>query len=124
MANQSELQFNLVRKKILKNQREIVKHQSGLQRYLTVNKMRKLDHRRARTRTLIQLGGLVEKSGLANHLDIELGQDLQQDEECFEANAVLLGGLIEIKDMLKQDSNEQQKMLWASKGKEQLAKPA
>lgn len=88
---------------------------------MTVSKMRKLDHRRARTRTLIQLGGLVEKSGLADLLDIELGQDLQQDEECFEANAVLLGGLIELKNMLRQDANEQQKLLWASKGKEQLA---
>jgi hypothetical protein len=85
--------------------------------------MRKLDHRRARTRTLIQLGGLVEKSGLTDLLDIELGQDLQQDGECFESNAILLGGLLELKNTLNQDDKEQQKILWATKGKEQLAAP-
>lgn len=83
--------------------------------------MRTLYHRRARARTLIQLGGLVEKSGLTNLLKIELGQDLQQDEECFESNAVLLGGLLELKNILSQDDSEQQKLLWATKGKEQLA---
>ena len=48
---------------------------------------------------------------------------MQQDEECFEANAVLLGGLLELKNILNQNGNEQQKILWATKGKEQLSTP-
>lgn len=47
------------------------------------------DERRSRTRTLIQLGGLVEKSGLMDALKIELGQDLQKDPEVFNGVAIL-----------------------------------
>lgn len=47
------------------------------------------DERRARTRTLIQLGGLIERSGLMDVLKIEVGQDLQQDPEAFNAVAIL-----------------------------------
>ena len=36
--------------------------------------------RKARTRTLIQLGGLVHKYGLTKKFGIELGEDLQVDE--------------------------------------------
>lgn len=36
--------------------------------------------RRARTRTLIQLGGLIHKCGLTEKFGIELGEDLQADE--------------------------------------------
>jgi len=51
--------------------------------------------RKARTRTLIQLGGLVEKSGLADLFDIKLGSDLQLDKEELLKAATLLGFLIE-----------------------------
>lgn len=47
---------------------------------------RKLDRsshaqRKARTRTLIQLGGLVHKVGLTEKFGIVLGEDLQVDEK-------------------------------------------
>ena len=37
--------------------------------------------RKTRTRTLIQLGGLLVKSGLVDHLGIKLGADLQNNPE-------------------------------------------
>lgn len=40
--------------------------------------------RRARTRTLIQLGGLLHKCGLIEKFGIELGEDLQVDETARE----------------------------------------
>ncbi len=47
------------------------------------------EDRRARTRTLIQLGGLVEKSGLMDVLGLEMGQDLQKDPNLFSKVAIL-----------------------------------
>ena len=45
--------------------------------------------RRARTRTLIQLGGLIEKSSLMALVQIETGEDLQLDHNAFEKAATL-----------------------------------
>jgi len=60
--------------------------------------------RRARTRRLIALGGLVAKAGI-----VELvGDD----------RAIILGGLIWIADKLRSDDAERAKTLWAAKGKE------
>ena len=50
-----------------------------------------MQFRKARTRTLIQLGGLVEKSGLLEPLNITLGDDLQKDYEHLENTAILTG---------------------------------
>src|SRR5690349_5895003 len=50
--------------------------------------------RTARTRTLIQVGGLAEKAGLLDLLKIPVGADLQAgDEDCRRQAAVLLGAL-------------------------------
>lgn len=51
--------------------------------------------RRARTRTLIQLGGLIEKSGLMNLVQIQTGDDLQLNHESFEKASILLEMLSE-----------------------------
>jgi hypothetical protein len=74
--------------------------------------------RRARTRSLIQLGGLVEKAGLLNDFGIELGLDLQKDEEMKKPAAILLGGLLEIKVIAKQEPAFID--LWAVKGSRAL----
>lgn len=50
--------------------------------------------RAARTRTLIQLGGLLVKSKLVEHVGIELGVDLQQDEAQKKKAYSLLGLLL------------------------------
>jgi len=75
--------------------------------------------RKARTRTLIQLGGLIEKANLLQPLDINLGDDLQKDESCFDNVATLMGALVEIYEPLRNDSS--QKMLWQENGKKVLA---
>ena len=51
--------------------------------------------RKARTRTLIQIGGLVDKSGLRELFDIEIGEDLEQDIPSLNKASVLLGFLAE-----------------------------
>lgn len=63
--------------------------------------------RRKRTKHLIELGGLVIKSGVA---------DLTGDDR-----AVILGALIWIADKLKNHDAERAKTLWAEKGKEAFA---
>ncbi len=62
---------------------------------LTMNSYRlRQNLRAARTRTLIQLGGLVIKSGIAEKLGIEIGADLQRDEEQRQKAYTLLGLLV------------------------------
>lgn len=48
-----------------------------------------MNSRKLRTRTLIQLGGLVQKSGLMDRLDIQVGDDLQEYENIHKAAQVL-----------------------------------
>ncbi len=78
--------------------------------------------RKARTRTLIQLGGLVEKSGLLELLEINTGDDLQKDPECFEAASILMGAFAEIYSQLLLDTTDAQKILWAERGKVALGR--
>jgi hypothetical protein len=75
--------------------------------------------RKARTRTLIQLGGLIEKANLLAPLNVNLGDDLQKDETCFDSVATLMGALAEIYPTLNHDRS--QKILWQEKGKKILA---
>ncbi len=51
-----------------------------------------LSNRKLRTRTLIQIGGLVQKSGLMDAFAIESGEDLQ-DYESIHKSSRLLGFL-------------------------------
>ncbi|WP_010304080.1 conjugal transfer protein TraD [Candidatus Odyssella thessalonicensis] len=53
--------------------------------------------RQARTRTLIQLGGLIEKAGLFEAVGLIPGSDLQKDPQMQEIALGLLGAFIEIK---------------------------
>ena len=50
--------------------------------------------RSARVRSLIQIGGLVVKSGIIEKLGIEIGADLQKNEEQKRKAYTLLGLLI------------------------------
>ena len=63
--------------------------------------------RRKRTRHLIELGGLVVKSGIV---------DLTGDDR-----ATILGALLWMADKLKSNQGEQARALWAAKGKEAFA---
>jgi hypothetical protein len=63
--------------------------------------------RRRRTRRLIELGGLVVKSGVV---------DLTGDD-----HATILGALLWMADKLQSDQGEQARALWAAKGKQAFA---
>jgi len=52
--------------------------------------------RNLRTRTLIQLGGLLSLSGLPSLLNIQEGDDLQADISTRDKAAILLGMLSEM----------------------------
>ena len=77
--------------------------------------------RKARTRTLIQLGGLVEKAGLLDLVELETGQDLQKDPKTFDAAATLMGALISLKEAFLSEEAQAQKMIWKVQGKKELA---
>lgn len=79
-----------------------------------------MDQRKARTRTLIQLGGLAEKSGLLNTLGLCVGDDLQRELSCYEGVSILMGILSEAQDRLNEGSGNAQKHLWRERGKEVL----
>ena len=60
--------------------------------------------RKAHTRTLIQIGGIVEKSSLLSIFGIQLGEDLQSDLNELGKAATLLGFLISARDSLPEIS--------------------
>jgi hypothetical protein len=52
-------------------------------------------------------------------LDLHPGDDLQKDEQNFDAVATLMGAFCELSDPLHHD--EAQKLLWRERGKKVLA---
>jgi hypothetical protein len=78
--------------------------------------------RKARTRTLIQAAGLLEKAGLFECVGLEMGDDLQKDPETFEGAATLMGAFLSLYDTFHSQESEAQKLLWAARGKYALAK--
>lgn len=70
--------------------------------------------RRARTRSLIQLGGLLEAAGTLDIFDIPLGVDLQNDISVKNNIAALFKGLLELNELAK--SSEVDLKLWALQG--------
>lgn len=81
-----------------------------------------MDLRKARTRTLIQLGGLIEKSGILDALNITPGDDLQKDPNCHESAAILMGALCELRQNLHTEDAQAQKTLWCERGKQALGR--
>lgn len=77
-----------------------------------------MNYRKAHTRTKIQLGGLVVKAGLLDPLKLHLGEDLQKDEQNFDAVATLMGAFLDLADPLQNDTA--QKILWQERGKKAL----
>ena len=87
---------------------------------MTMLEIDSLGLRRARTRSLIALGGLIKKSGLLETFQIELGLDLQKDPEMKEPVASLYKGLLVLKEMV--ESGEVSLQIWTVQGLEALAK--
>lgn len=79
--------------------------------------------RRAETRTKIQLGGLLIKSGLAERFSIIPGEDLQLDEEAREKGTLLLGALIDFNETISSDTPPlSQKEEWLHLGRSAFMK--
>ena len=73
--------------------------------------------RKARTRSLIQIGSLAAKSGLLDTFGIILGEDLQKSPDMKEPVAALFKGLLVLNEIAK---SEDVHSLWASQGLEVL----
>ena len=73
--------------------------------------------RRARTRSLIQLGGLLELAGTLDVFGIPLGVDLQKDISVKNNIAALFKGLLELNEMAK-SLEDVDLNLWALQGLE------
>jgi Conjugal transfer protein TraD len=65
----------------------------------TYNKQKRMQ----RTRTLIQVGGLVSLTGLLDRFDIHLGEDLQIDLNQMDKAATLLGVFICVMEQIPHD---------------------
>lgn len=72
--------------------------------------------RRARTRSLIQLGGLLESAGTLEVFGIPLGVDLQKDATVKNNIAALFKGLLELNKIAT--SKDVDLNLWALQGLE------
>jgi hypothetical protein len=109
-------------KQLQKIEQRITRYECQKARYLYRTKQTASQFRKARTRTLIQLGGLFEKSGLLESLNITLGDDLQKDFEHQESTAILVGALLEVRLRCFEEEALTQKMLWFERGKDLLGK--
>lgn len=92
------------------------------QKYRTMDALEITSHgfRRARTRSLIQLGSLVVKAGLVETFQITLGDDLQRDPDTKEPIAALFKGFLILNEIA--NSEETHMPLWIAQGLTALAK--
>ena len=72
--------------------------------------------RRARTRTLIQIGALVKMVGLFSVCGIEEGMDLQLNIEHQDKAAILLGVLLQAYEALPDKPSVEQLDRWKNQG--------
>lgn len=63
----------------------------------------------------------MEKAGLLEMLELEVGQNLQKDPETFEAVSTLMGALLSLREAFLTEESQAQKMLWNARGKKALA---
>lgn len=82
----------------------------------SITKTSSASQRRARTRSLIQLGGLLESAGTLDVFGIPLGVDLQKDQSVKNNIAAFFKGLIELNKIAT--SKDADLNLWALQGLE------
>ena len=110
-----------IEKRLHKVKQRITRYECQRTRYLHRRGETAMQFRKARTRTLIQLGGLVEKSGILEPLNITPGDDLQKDYEHLESAAILTGALSELQGRFYDEEVAAQKVLWLARGREVLS---
>lgn len=72
--------------------------------------------RMSRTRTLIQMGGLLSLVNIPNYFDIEIGDDLQTDLEKRDQSMMLLGLLVTVSEQMPASYSEDRKLEFKNKG--------
>ncbi len=72
--------------------------------------------RMSRTRTLIQIGGMLSMVNIPRWLDIELGDDLQTDINKQDQSMMLLGLLATVAEQLPSTFSEERKLELKLKG--------
>jgi Conjugal transfer protein TraD len=72
--------------------------------------------RKSRTRTLIQVGGLVNMLGLLDYCEIKLGDDLQTDFEAKQKALILLGMLVSLQEQFSNQLTPAQIQEFQKKG--------
>lgn len=82
----------------------------------TMNENRSKQERVARTRTLIQMGGLLSIVNIPTWFDIELGDDLQTDINKQDLSMMLLGLLATVAEQLPEIFSEDRKKELKLKG--------
>ena len=96
---------NILYQEIVQMSKDINRLYNELNRQTRKSKYVNDANRKSRTRTLIQLGGLLDKAGITDKFSIMLGEDLQSDIPQMDKTAVLFGFLIEATATLN-DSKE------------------
>ena len=82
----------------------------------TKQKIQTKNERMQRTRTLIQVGGLVSISGLLERFDIALGDDLQLDDEAKDKSKIVMGVLMSVIEQLPKHLSEEDLKRSSKKG--------
>ena len=72
--------------------------------------------RMSRTRTLIQMGGLLSLVNIPKYFDIETGDDLQTDLEKRDQSMMLLGLLLTVSEQMPPSYSESRKLEFKQKG--------
>ena len=108
--------LRILQKKLQKVRVEMNKALSSQSRIQTTTKKQTLNDRAARTRTLIQTGGLLKLSGLFNICEIAEGDDLQFDISSRDKAALLLGILMDAADKISAPPNIRLIECWRESG--------
>ena len=106
--------MKLLEAEILKTQQRIHKAERFKQMKMSTLQTSSSAQRRARTRSLIQLGGLMELAGTLDVFRIPLGVDLQKEVSVKNNISALFKGLLELNKIAT--SSEVDLNLWALQG--------
>ncbi len=72
------------------------------------------------TRTKIEYGGLVHKSNLPSYLGLELGDDIHNNPDNWESEAIILGSLIDAYQNILDDPSGEKKYHYQFLGEKSL----
>lgn len=107
-------------KKINQFSQQLTRAERNKYRIMSTLELTSHGFRRARTRSLVQLGGLIAKSGLLETFQLTLGDDFQRDPETRNQIAALFKGFLVLNNIAQ--SEDVSLHLWTAQGLEALGK--